>query len=167
MSQVVVMGVTGCGKSTVGLLLAHALEVPFVDGDSLHPQANIDKMAQLIPLTDEDRWPWLVDVGAWLAEHRTGGVVACSALKRSYREAIRASAPNVVFVHLAAPQQVLEERVRTRAIAEGHFAGPGLLDSQYMALEDLTPDEGGLVIDVTTTSAPAVAQAAATEIAGR
>lgn len=167
MYQVVVMGVTGCGKSTVGLLTAQALDVPFIDGDTLHPQANIDKMAQLIPLTDEDRWPWLADVGAWLADHPTGGVVACSALKHSYREAIRASAPDAVFVHLAAPQEVLEERVRMRAIVEGHFAGPGLLDSQYAALEDLTPDERGVVIDVTAASATDVALLAAKELAGR
>jgi gluconokinase len=160
MNQVVVMGVTGCGKSTVGMLIAQSLEVPFIDGDLLHPPANIAKMEQLIALSDEDRWPWLDDVSSWLATHPTGGVIACSALKRSYRDAIRASAPEAVFVHLAAPKNVLEERVRLRAILEGHFAGPGLLDSQYAALEELEHNERGVAIDVTTASAMDVASTA-------
>lgn len=160
MVHIVVMGVTGCGKSTVGALVARLLDVPFADGDDFHPPANIAKMADLIPLTDEDRWPWLADVGQWLADCGDGGVVACSALKQAYRNAIRAAAPDTVFVHLAAPQSVLEERVRQRAITVGHFAGPGLLDSQYVALEDLSADERGVTIDVTEASAPDVAEEA-------
>lgn len=149
MNRVVVMGVTGCGKSTVGLLLADALNVPFADGDDLHPVANIAKMEAGTPLTDDDRWPWLADVGAWLAVHQAGGVVACSALKRSYRDAIaHAAGGEVRYIHLFASQEILEERVRARAQREGHFAGPGLLYSQFTDLEALGPDENGLACDV-------------------
>ena len=146
----VVMGVTGCGKSTVGAAIAECLGVPFLDGDDLHPASNIAKMAQAIALTDDDRWPWLAAVGEALASHPDGAVVACSALKRDYRDAIRQRCPDVMLVHLAAPQPVLEERVRLRAELEGHFAGPGLLDSQFAILEPPTADERAVSIDVTT-----------------
>src|SRR5699024_627766 len=98
--RVVVMGVSSCGKSTVGELLALKLGVPFMDGDDLHPRANIEKMASGVPLTDDDRWPWLTLVGEWLAGRSDGGVIACSALKRSYRDRIRKAAPDTVFLHL-------------------------------------------------------------------
>jgi carbohydrate kinase (thermoresistant glucokinase family) len=160
MNQVVVMGVTGCGKSTVGQLLANALDVPFGDGDDFHPPQNIAKMVELIPLTDEDRWPWLAHIGQWFTQQPQGAVVACSALSRRYRDALRAAAPDLTFVHLAAPQAVLEERVRLRAIAEGHFAGPGLLDSQFAALEPLADDERGVTVDVTQTSPAEAVEAA-------
>ncbi|MFN3865633.1 MAG: gluconokinase [Demequina sp.] len=141
--RVVVMGVTGCGKSTVGLRLAHDLKAEFQDGDDLHSEAAIAKMAAGIPLLDEDRWPWLDAVATWL-EGQDRGIVACSALKRVYRDCIRdVAGDSVVFVHLAAPQSVLEPRVRRRAKLDGHFAPPGLLDSQYAALEPLGPDERG------------------------
>lgn len=153
MKQVVVMGVTGCGKSTVGMLIADALGIPFADGDDFHSAASVAKMAALKPLTDDDRWPWLADLGQWLAAHPGGAVLACSALKRKYRDAIRAAAPDATFVYLAAPQEVLEERVRLRAALEGHFAGPGLLDSQYSDLEPPGVDEGAVIVDVAEASA--------------
>lgn len=152
MSRVVVMGVTGCGKSTVGALVADHLDVPFGDGDDFHSPANVAKMTAGEALTDDDRWPWLRDIGRWLADHPEGAVVACSALKRAYRDVITAAAPDAVFVHLSAPQSVLEERVRERAQREGHFAGPGLLDSQYEALEGPSADERAFTVDVAQMS---------------
>lgn len=146
------MGVTGCGKSTVGELVARGLGAEMGDADDLHSPANVAKMAAGRGLTDEDRWPWLEEVGSWLAS-RDEAVMACSALKRSYRDLIRAVAPGTVLVHLAAPQEVLEPRVRLRAERDGHFAPPGLLDSQYEALEPLNDDEPGVEIDVSTADA--------------
>ncbi|MDN4480976.1 gluconokinase [Demequina muriae] len=141
--RVVVMGVTGCGKSTVGMRLAHELKAQFCDGDDLHSATAIAKMAAGIALTDEDRWPWLDAVATWL-EGQDRGIVACSALKRVYRDCIRdVAGDSVVFVHLAAPQSVLEPRVRRRAEHDGHFAPAGLLDSQYAVLEPLEADELG------------------------
>jgi carbohydrate kinase (thermoresistant glucokinase family) len=142
------MGVTGCGKSTVGALLARKCRVPFGDGDDFHSPVSIAKMAAGIPLEDDDRWPWLADIGAWLNGHPSGAVVACSALTRPYRDAIRQAEPSTVFVHLAAPQSALEGRVRARSQRDGHFAGARLLDSQYAALEPLRNDERGITIDV-------------------
>ena len=137
------MGVTGCGKTTVGMRLADAVKAEFKDADDLHTADAVAQMAAGIPLTDDDRWPWLARVGEWLAG-RDDAVIACSALRRVYRDCIRDIAgEDVVFVHLAAPQSVLEPRVRQRAKKEGHFAGPGLLDSQYATLEPLEDDEVG------------------------
>lgn len=137
------MGVTGCGKSTVGMRLAHDLKAQFRDGDDLHSAAAVAKMAAGIPLTDEDRWPWLDAVASWLGTQERG-IIACSALKRVYRDCIRdVAGESVVFVHLDAPQSVLEPRVRRRAELDGHFAPAGLLDSQYAALEKLDADEKG------------------------
>ncbi len=156
----VVMGVTGCGKTTVGRALAEALGLPFADADDLHPAANIVKMAAGIPLNDDDRAPWLRDVAAWLAAQKHGGVIACSALKRAYRDVIRADAPDAAFVHLAAPQDVLEERVRQRHIADGHFAPVGILDGQYRDLEPLGAAEDGVELDVDALDARAASDAA-------
>lgn len=149
--RVVVMGVTGSGKTTLGSRLAQYLGAEFLDGDDLHSPESVAKMAAGIPLTDEDRWPWLERVGQWLAGGESR-VVACSALKRAYRDSVRAHAPDVVFVHPHAPQAILEERVRRRAEETGHFAGPGLLDSQYEVLEQLAADERGAAIDVSEAS---------------
>lgn len=159
--HVVVMGVTGCGKSTVGGLLAANLGAEFADGDGFHSAESVAKMAANIPLTDADRWPWLGQVGQWLAGGNSR-VVACSALKRAYRDAIREHAPEVAFVHLHAPQEVLEARVARRARVTGHFAGPGLLDSQYAILEPLEANERGVSIDV-SDAGPDQAVAIATD----
>ena len=149
--RIVIMGVTGSGKTTLGLRLAEDLRAPFIDGDDLHSPDAVAKMSADVPLTDEDRWPWFERVGDWLTE-RPDGVVTCSALKRSYRDVIRSHAPDALFIHLIAPQQALEPRVRRRAKQTGHFAGTGLLDSQYETLEHLEPDELGAEIDVTRYS---------------
>lgn len=153
------MGVTGSGKSTVGNAVAEAFGWEFADGDDFHPAANVSKMRDGIALTDDDRGPWLDAVGAWLAE-RDGAVVACSALKRAYRDRLREAAPGTVFVHLAAPQDVLAERVARRLVEEGHFAGPSLLASQFEALEPLAMDEVGGVVDVANADAEAAVRAA-------
>ncbi|MFC7846926.1 gluconokinase [Arthrobacter sp. NPDC057388] len=143
---IVVMGVCGCGKSTVGELMAHELGVPFLDGDSLHPAENVAKMAAGTPLTDKDRWPWLATAGTRLRDAGEGGLVlACSALRRSYRDAIRAQAPDTLFLHLHGSRKVLEQRLAARS---GHFMPAALLDSQLTTLEPLEADELGLVIDI-------------------
>ena len=146
--QVVVMGVSGSGKSTIGALIAQSLDVPFLDADGLHPQANIVKMASGVPLTDADRWPWLALVGQALAqagEAGTGLVIACSALKRVYRDAILAAAPNVRFVHLAGTLEVLGNRLEGRS---GHFMPLALLRSQLSTLEELQDEEPGFAVDI-------------------
>ena len=141
---IVVMGVSGSGKSTVGAALAGRLLVPFEDADDLHPQANIDKMTRGEALDDDDRWPWLERIGEWLSEHADGGVIACSALKRKYRDILRDAAPTF-FVHLDAPFQVLEARMQQRT---KHFMPASLLRSQFDTLEPLDEDESGAVVDV-------------------
>lgn len=139
------MGVSGSGKSTVGPALAQRLRVPFVDADTLHPPANIAKMAAGEPLDDSDRYPWLEKVGEWLADHRDGGVVSCSALKRRYRDQLRAHNPHVEFLHLAGTPELIRGRVAART---GHFMPAGLLRSQFEALEPLAADEAGATVDV-------------------
>ncbi|WP_084102858.1 gluconokinase [Demequina sp. NBRC 110051] len=153
--QIVVMGVSACGKSTVGALLAEHLAVAFQDGDDLHPEASKTKMSAGIPLTDDDRWPWLARVGESLAASDSL-VIACSALKRSYRDAIRAAAPDAFFVHLAGSSEVLAERAASR---EGHFMPASLLDSQLTTLEPLDADERGVVLDIAQPVAILVADA--------
>lgn len=141
----VVMGVSGSGKSTVGAALAQRLRVPFADADDFHPQANIDKMSAGIPLDDHDRGPWLDAIGEWLAAHPNGGVMSCSALKRSYRDRLRHHAHGVEFVHLAGTPEVLARRMAGRP---GHFMPPSLLRSQLATLEPLQPDERGVTLDI-------------------
>lgn len=145
--RVVVMGVSSCGKSTVGEMLALKLGLPFMDGDDLHPAENIAKMESGTPLDDDDRWPWLTLVGRWLADH-DGGVIACSALKRSYRDRIREAAPDTVFVHLHGSRELMGARMGARP---GHFMPTSLLDSQFATLELLGDDEAGRVYDVSMT----------------
>jgi carbohydrate kinase (thermoresistant glucokinase family) len=153
------MGVSGSGKSTIGALVAAALDVTFVDADSLHPLANVEKMAAGIPLTDDDRWPWLAKVGQALAQvEDTGGVVACSALKRAYRDAIRAEAPRAVFLLLKGSRDVLSRRLEGRS---GHFMPVSLLDSQLATLEPLQPDERSVVVDIDASVREVVAAAVA------
>ena len=140
------MGVSAAGKSTVGIALAEALGVPFTDADSLHSDANRAKMNAGTPLTDEDRWPWLDAVGGRYAEASgTGLVMACSALRRVYRERIRAGAPDVVFVHLTGSHELLASRASART---DHFMPASLLDSQLDTLEGLDPDEAGFAVTV-------------------
>lgn len=150
--RVVVMGVTGCGKSSVGAAVAASLGIPFADADDFHPEANVALMAGGIPLTDADRWPWLDAVGEWLSG-RPDSVMACSALRRAYRDRLRSTAGPIVFVHLAARQSVVEARVLRRSATEGHFAGANLLDSQFATLQPLGFDEVGGTIDVTHLTA--------------
>ncbi|MGC9377090.1 gluconokinase [Streptomyces sp. MH13] len=146
---VVVMGVAGTGKTTIGPLLAARLGVPYAEGDDFHPPANIAKMTAGTPLTDEDRWPWLDAIGGW-AHGRAGlgGVVSSSALKRSYRDRLRAAAPGVVFVHLSGSRELIEDRMSHR---QGHFMPTALLDSQFATLQPLEPDEAGVAVDVAGT----------------
>ena len=143
---IVVMGVSGSGKSTVGAALAQRLRVPFADADDFHPEANIAKMTAGQPLDDDDRYPWLDAIGEWLAAHETsGGVMSCSALKRRYRDQLRGHAPTTEFVHLDGSRDVITRRQASRP---GHFMPAALLTSQFNTLEPLEPDEPGQVIDV-------------------
>lgn len=142
------MGVSGSGKSTVGAALARRLQVPFMDADTLHPAANIAKMTAGEPLTDDDRYPWLQTVGGWLADHRGGGVMSCSALKRQYRDQLRAHCPRVQFLHLRGSPELIGDRLAGRP---GHFMPAALLRSQFDALEPLGPDEAGVTADAGQT----------------
>ncbi len=139
------MGVSGSGKSTIAAALAQRLRVPFADGDDLHPSANITKMSRGEALDDGDRFPWLEAVGQWLADHETGGVMACSALRRTYRDQLRRHVDDLRFVHLEGTREVIERRQAGRP---GHFMPTSLLTSQFATLEPLEPDEHGLVVDV-------------------
>ncbi|WP_269856216.1 gluconokinase [Streptomyces sp. RPT161] len=144
--MVVVMGVSGSGKSTVGGLLAERLGVPYAEADDFHPPANIAKMSAGHPLDDADRAPWLDAIAAWITDRgREGGVVSCSALKRSYRDRLRAAAPDLFFVHLDGPPELIASRLAARM---EHFMPAGLLRSQLEALEPLEPDEAGAVITI-------------------
>ena len=145
-SPIVVMGVSGSGKSTVGAALAQRLRVPFADADDFHPEANVAKMSAGHALNDEDRYPWLDAIGDWLAEHcGAGGVMSCSALKRKYRDQLRKHCPQVGFLHLSGSPQVIGRRQASRP---GHFMPASLLASQFDTLEPLEADEHGVVVDV-------------------
>ncbi|MFB9648133.1 gluconokinase [Curtobacterium pusillum] len=138
------MGVSGSGKSTVAAMVAEQLGWDFAEGDAMHPQANVDKMHAGTPLTDEDRWPWLDVIAAWIRSHLdagTPGVVTCSALKRSYRDVLRA--PGVVFVHVAGSGDLIEDRMSQRT---GHYMPTSLLASQLATLEPPQPDEAHVTI---------------------
>ena len=145
-SPIVVMGVSGSGKSTVGAALAQRLRVPFADADDFQPPANIAKMTAGQPLDDDDRYPWLEAIGEWLAKHcGDGGVMSCSALKRTYRDQLRRHCEGVEFLHLAGTPEVIGRRQASRP---GHFMPASLLVSQFATLEPLGPDESGIAIDV-------------------
>ena len=145
-SPIVVMGVSGSGKSTVGAALAQRLRVPFADADDFHPPANIAKMTAGEPLNDGDRYPWLEAIGEWLAQHcGDGGVMSCSALKRKYRDQLRRHCPDVEFLHLSGTPEVISRRQASRP---GHFMPASLLASQFATLEPLQPDERGISVDV-------------------
>jgi len=134
------MGVSGSGKSSIGSALARSFGLDFIDGDNLHPVENIKKMSEGIPLTDTDRWPWL-DACAQVVNQTHNTIVACSALKLTYRDRIRSTCPEVVFVHLEGPRDLLIERMSGRT----HFMKPSMLDSQLETLEPLRSDEGFMV----------------------
>jgi gluconokinase len=145
-SIVVVMGVCGCGKSTVGSALAALLGVPFVDGDSFHPAENIAKMSAGLPLDDHDRMPWLDAIGTWATKRGPrGAVIACSALRRHYRDRLQGAGATLVFVHLHAPLEIIANRVATR---DDHFMPASLVESQFDALEPLGVDEPGFTVSV-------------------
>jgi gluconokinase len=158
-APIVVMGVSGSGKSTVGLALADALGRTFVDGDGLHSPANRAKMASGVPLTDEDRWPWLDSVAGVLASLDDQGnhpIVACSALRRAYRDRLRAATPGIVFVHLHGSPALLASRLGPR---KHEYMPASLLASQLDTLEPLQQDERGLVVDIAPPPAEVVAAA--------
>ncbi len=141
----VLMGVSGCGKTTVGQALMQRCALTFFDGDDLHPSSNIEKMSRGEPLNDADRAPWLTEVGRKLARQEGDAAIGCSALKRAYRDIIRGEAGQVHFIHLHAPKLVLAKRVAERS---GHFMPPSLLDSQFATLETLADDELGCVVNI-------------------
>jgi gluconokinase len=148
----VIMGVSGSGKTTIGAQLARALDIEFVEGDGLHPPDNLKRMAAGMPLTDDDRHPWLISVAARLREAKRAGVglvVACSALRRSYRDLLRtAGAADVRFVYLKGSRPLIAERMVNRP---GHFMPPSLLESQLATLEEPSPDERAWVCDIRET----------------
>ncbi len=141
------MGVSGCGKSSVGERLAIALGCPYVEGDSLHPVKNVEKMSKGIPLNDEDRWPWLDEIGRRLGAGRQEGIViSCSALKKIYRDRLRAfSDGRLAFVFLEGSRAVLESRMKSRT---GHFMPASLLDSQLSTLESPSAEPGVITVDI-------------------
>ncbi|WP_275785923.1 gluconokinase [Pararhizobium gei] len=144
---VIVMGVSGCGKSSVGSMLADRLGLPFIEGDSLHPAANIAKMSAGVPLNDEDRWPWLGIIGKALAQAGEPGIViSCSALKRSYRDLLRqAAGVPLAFVYLEGTRDILLSRMIERP---GHFFKATLLDSQLATLESPTGERHVVTVDI-------------------
>lgn len=142
------MGVSGCGKSTIAQKIAERLGWSQAEGDDFHPEANITKMSAGIPLTDEDRWPWLDLIVDWTKERAEAGestVVTCSALRRCYRDRLSLAPGKTYFVHLAGDREVLWSRMNSR---KDHFMPPTLLDSQLATLEQLEKDERGFVVDV-------------------
>lgn len=144
----VVMGVSGSGKSTVASMLADRLGWPMAEADEFHPESNIAKMESGTPLTDADREPWLRTIRDWISEHDAAGqptVVTCSALKRSYRDLLSGATARVRFVHLSGSRDVIGARLSGRS---GHFMPPSLLDSQFADLQPLDPDEDGITVDV-------------------
>jgi len=147
-SVLVVMGVSGSGKSTVSAMLAHRLHWLYEDGDWFHPKKNIEKMHHGEPLNDEDRWPWLHAIADWIdATRRSGnhGIVACSALKRSYRDILIGPRRDVRLIYLKGEKELIGGRVAARA---DHFMPPGLLDSQFATLQEPTPDERAITVSI-------------------
>jgi gluconokinase len=145
-TSIVVMGVSGSGKSTVAEGLVDRLGWEFAEGDDFHPPANVERMRSGTPLDDEDRWPWLRSLAAWIGEREQAGesvVVTCSALKRAYRDVLRDGHPSVWFAHVTADAELLRERITHRT---GHFMPSTLLDSQLALLEPLQDDEPGAAV---------------------
>src|SRR4051812_13765136 len=149
----VVMGVSGSGKTTIGALLAGRMQWTYAEADDFHPPANVAKMAAGRPLDDEDRWPWLAAIGAWIDERRAAGepgVVTCSALKRSYRDLLRQGRPEARVVYLHGSRELIAGRLVAR---HGHFFKAELLDTQFADLEEPAPDEDVLTVSVDGTPA--------------
>jgi gluconokinase len=144
-SPLVVMGVSGAGKSTVASIVARRLNVPFADADDFHPSANISKMTASQALDDQDRVAWLQAIGEWLAAQQGFCVMSCSALKRSYRDRLRLHCPSIVFAHLSGSREIIAARQSNRP---DHFMPASLLDTQFAVLEPLESDEIGATIDV-------------------
>jgi gluconokinase len=147
-SVIVVMGVSGSGKSTVASMLAHRLRWTYEDGDWFHPEANVEKMHHGEPLTDQDRWPWLRAIAAWIDNTRkagTHGVVACSALKRAYRDILVGERRDVRLVFLKGDHELIGRRIAAR---DDHFMPAALLDSQFAALEEPAADERPIVVSI-------------------
>ena len=158
-AAIIVMGVSGSGKSTIGALLAEALGWPFADADGFHPAANVAKMAAGQPLTDADRWPWLDAIAAHIGASRTAGqpvVVACSALRRAYRERLRAGHGDLIFLHLAGAPEVIAAR---QAARQGHFMPPSLMASQFATLEDPAAEADAVIVSVSASPHEVVATA--------
>ncbi|MYN41135.1 AAA family ATPase [Duganella sp. FT109W] len=152
------MGVSGCGKSSVGLQLAGALDVPFLEGDTYHSYANVAKMTAGVPLTDSDRADWLQALHQQIRDARlknSGLVLSCSSLKRRYRDLLRSADPELRFAHLAGPRELIASRMAAR---KDHYMPATLLDSQLAALEPLQDDEAGLVLDIGKAPAELVQQ---------
>jgi gluconokinase len=148
MTIAVVMGVSGSGKTTIAAGIAHEEGWILLEGDAFHPPANIAKMQAGIPLTDEDRWPWLHAIAAKQDELLAAGqsaVVACSALKRTYRDILIGDRPDTVLVYLRGSKQLIDARMKAR---KGHFMPPALLDSQFATLEEPNPDENPIIVDI-------------------
>ena len=144
----VLIGVSGCGKTTVAALLAGRCGWSFEEGDALHPQSNVDKMRAGNPLTDEDRWPWLEKVASWIdgqLDAGRSGIITCSALKRSYRDILNRRGSGVVFVYLAGDKELIAARL---AVRRGHFMPPSLLESQFETLEEPQADEPAVRVDI-------------------
>lgn len=157
--HVVVMGVSGCGKTTVAQGISQATGMVFAEADQFHSAANVAKMRAGHPLDDDDRAPWLYALAAWMATadaHGQSTVIACSALRRAYRDILRTGPATLELVHLDGPAEVVRQRLAAR---EGHYMPASLLDSQLESLEPLQPDESGVVLDLTRSPQELVARA--------
>lgn len=158
--SIIMMGPCGCGKTEIGTLLAKELGVPFLNGDDFHPEENKKKMGSGIPLTDEDRWPWLRRLAGEIRRRKqdTGCCVECSALRRVYREVLREGDPDLIFVYLRGSKSLLLQRLNDR---KGHFMKPGMLDSQLAILEEPGEDENAIAVSIDATPEMIVGQVVA------
>lgn len=148
---IIVMGVSGCGKSTVGALIADRMGARFLDGDDFHPPANIERMSKALPLTDEDRVEWLAELCTQITQHDSNRgplIIACSALKRCYRDQLRQAPSNLTFILLHGPRSLIEARLQKRSQEDHHFMPTSLLDSQLAALEDLEGEPNSWTIGI-------------------